>query len=171
MGCGAGEFVSFLTQHGFAAEGLDQDAQEVERARTAGLIVHQGDILDFLRTTAAPYAGISLLEVVEHIPQNLLPELLQEIYENLMPGGIALLETVNVKHPLAFHTFYTDPTHQRPVPSDFLIFLLQWVGFVDCKIVYTTPVAYTLSQYHEPGRAYCNYAIVASKPNGNGVSV
>jgi O-antigen chain-terminating methyltransferase len=76
-----------------------------------------------------------MLQVIEHIPSESIPFLMSAIHRAIVPGGLILIETINLKHPYAFHVFYTDPTHVRPVSSDFLVFLAQWVGFVrGCKI-------------------------------------
>ncbi len=164
IGCGAGEFVAFLNANQIAAEGIDLDAQEVERARLRGLVAHHGEAIEYLTANKNTFAGISMLEVIEHLPPDDIPTLLTTILQSLLPGGVLLLETINIKHPLAFHSFYTDPTHQRPIPSDLLVFLLQWQGFAEIQIIYTNPLAYSRSQASDPSRAYFNYAVIARKP-------
>ncbi|MBU2804338.1 class I SAM-dependent methyltransferase [Acidithiobacillus ferridurans] len=171
IGCGAGEFVAFLNAKHIPAEGIDMDAQEVERAKRRGVIVHQANAREFLARAKGPFTGISLLEVIEHLPPDEIPTLLTAIFSALVPGGVLLVETINIKHPLAFHSFYTDPTHQRPIPSDLLVLLLQWHGFTEAKIVYTHPVAYSRSQAHDPSRAYFNYAVIARKPTESGAEL
>jgi O-antigen chain-terminating methyltransferase len=105
-----------------------------------------------------------MLEVIEHLPPESLASLLSSIFKSLAPGGVVLLETINIKHPLAFHSFYSDPTHTRPVPSDLLAFLLQWQGFAGVQVIYTTPLAFTQQQANDPSRAYFSYAVLGSKP-------
>ena len=164
VGCGAGEFIDFLSRSGIRAEGVDKNAVEVERAKTRGLTVHYADAVEFLKMHEENYSGISMLQVIEHIPASSLMPFVENIYKALVPGGTIILETINTKHPRAFHTFYTDPTHTRPVPSDFLAFMLQWFGFERVKVVYTSPIAYSHEQSKDPSRAYFNYALIAKKP-------
>jgi O-antigen chain-terminating methyltransferase len=165
IGCGAGEFICYLNQNNIPAEGVDQDIKEVERATRRGLSVFCDSAETYLKESRKKYSGISLLEVIEHISPDIIPHLLSTIFEKLMPGGAVLIETINIKHPLAFHSFYTDPTHQRPVPSDLLVFMLQWHGFTDAQIIYTNPLASSLSESNDPTRAYFNYAVIAKKPD------
>jgi O-antigen chain-terminating methyltransferase len=168
IGCGAGEFVQYLNQNNISAEGVDYDINEVGRAIKKGLSVFCNSAEEHLRGCQTDglgrkYSGISLLEVIEHISPDKVTPLLSLIHESLMPGGIVLIETINIKHSLAFHAFYTDPTHQRPMPSDLLVFMLQWHGFVDVQLIYTGPMAFSLSEANDPARAYFNYAVIAKK--------
>ncbi|MBU2803393.1 class I SAM-dependent methyltransferase [Acidithiobacillus caldus] len=164
IGCGAGEFIQFLSAHGIHAQGIDINADEVARAKERGLNVYCADATCYLRENRGCFCGVSLLEVIEHIPTSSLPSLLSEIFQALSPGGAVLIETINVKHPLFSHNFYTDPTHARPIPSDLLAFLLQWHGFSAVQVIYTSPIAFTYEQSLDPTRAYSNYAVLAHKP-------
>ena len=168
LGCGAGEFVEFLSSRKVVAQGVDMNAEEVARASIRGLNVQCGDALDYLNNHELAFSGVSMLQVVEHLPPESLSRLVPVIFRALKPGGIAIVETINTKHPLAFHTFYMDPTHTRPVPSDYLAFLLQWHGFVNVNIVYTLPMVHTHRQRLDPSVAYFNYALIASKPGLSG---
>ncbi len=164
IGCGAGEFVRFLDTHGIPARGIDSNATEVARAKERGLDVHHADAIGYLEAHQECFSGISLLEVIEHLPPESLIPLLSAIYRALAPGGMVLLETINVKNSLAFNTFYTDPTHTRPIPSDYLAFVVQWIGFTDVKIVYSSPMAFTQEQSYDISKAYFVYAVIGGKP-------
>jgi len=164
IGCGAGEFVQFLSAHGIQAQGIDSNATEVARAKERGLNACCADALSYLHEHRECFSGISLIEVLEHIPPDSLASLLSAIFRALAPGGVVLLETINVKHPLAFHSFYSDPTHTRPIPSDLLVFLMQWHGFVGVQVIYTTPLAFAHEQSVDPSRAYFSYAVLGNKP-------
>jgi O-antigen chain-terminating methyltransferase len=164
IGCGAGEFVRFLSANGIRTQGIDSNSKEVARAKEYGLEVHQADAIGYLQDHQACFSGISMLEVIEHLPPESLASLLSSIFKSLAPGGVVLLETINIKHPLAFHSFYSDPTHTRPVPSDLLVFLLQWQGFSGVQVIYTIPLAFTQQQAIDPSTAYFSYAVLGSKP-------
>jgi O-antigen chain-terminating methyltransferase len=163
IGCGAGEFVHFLNTHGIPAQGIDSDATEVARAKDRCLDVHRADALSYLEAHQECFSGISLIEVIEHLPPESLAPLVSAIFRALTPGGVVLLETINIKNSLAFHTFYTDPTHTRPISSDYLGFLMQWSNFAETQIIYTTPAAFTYEQHLDPSRAYFSYAIKGVK--------
>lgn len=163
IGCGAGEFVNFLNTHGIPAQGIDSDVTEVARAKERCLDVHHADALSYLEAHQECFSGISLIEVIEHLPPESLASLLSAIYRALTPGGIVLLETINIKNTLAFHAFYTDPTHTRPISSDYLGFLMQWTNFAETQTIYTNPAAFTYEQHLDPSRAYFCYAIKGVK--------
>ncbi len=164
IGCGAGEFVQFLGTHGIPAQGIDNNATEIFRAQKRGLDIHHADALSYLEAHQGCFSGISMIEVIEHIPPESLAPLVSAMLRALAPGGVLLLETINTKHPLAFHSFYSDPTHTRPIPSDFLVFLAQWHGLADVQVIYTTPLAFTHEQCLDPSRAYFSYAVLGNKP-------
>lgn len=165
IGCGAGEFVKFLHEHGFTAQGIDNNNAEVLRAQGRGLNVRYADAMSYLEGNQQCFSGVSLLEVIEHIAPDSHKKLIKAIFTALAPNGVALIETINTKNSLSFNTFYGDPTHTRPIPSEYLVFLAQWVGFDEVRIIYTGPMAFIHSQAQDPSLAYTTYAIVAKKPD------
>lgn len=167
IGCGAGEFIQFLSTHGIPAQGIDSNATEIARAKERGLNACCADALGYLHEHRECFSGISLIEVIEHIPPDSLAPLLSAIYRALAQDGVVLLETINIKHPLAFNSFYSDPTHTRPVPSDFLVFLTQWHGFEGVQVMYTAPLAFSHEQSVDPTRAYFSYAVLGRKSTGS----
>ncbi|MBX5467296.1 MAG: glycosyltransferase [Firmicutes bacterium] len=163
LGCGAGEFVEFLTANGIPACGVDVNASEVQRARRRGRNVLQADILSFLENSNDCYRAISLIEVIEHLDVHVVSRLVQKAVERLAVGGVLLIETINLRHPMAFHGFFTDPTHVRPVPDDYLAFLFQWEGLGDIQRVFTNPAPLEAGTGRDITRLYYNYALVGKK--------
>lgn len=164
IGCGAGEFIRFLGEKGIPAVGVDMNIQEVARAQSRGLNVQQAEATSFLRETKQNYRGISLLEVIEHIPVEAILPLLEMAVNRLASGGVLLVETINLNHPLALNGFYTDPTHIRPVPVDYLEFVLQWLGLVNVKTVYTSPLWLPGIDVNSVRQIYYTYALVGVRP-------
>ena len=163
IGCGNGEFLDYLKTQGIAAVGIDIEQQEIERACSAGLMAIKASAQQFLSETEEQFCGISLLQVIEHLPyQEVLPTL-QQCIERLCPGGVLLLETINMRHPLAVNGFYTDPTHQKPIPDNYLSFLVQWLGLTDVQIIYTLPEQLPGIPNDDLTRIYNNYTVVAYK--------
>lgn len=165
VGCGRGEFVSFLNNNGIPSYGIENNESEVNRAVKMHANVLQADLLDYLQKCKDEFSGISMIEVIEHIPFNLHNRILQSMYDAVVPGGIVLIETINLKNPMSPNTFFSDPTHIRPVTMEYLTFLSQWVGFVDVRIIFTGPIAFSRHQSMNPEVAYSNYAIIAKKPD------
>jgi 2-polyprenyl-3-methyl-5-hydroxy-6-metoxy-1,4-benzoquinol methylase len=164
IGCGAGEFLQFLSDQGWSAEGVDLNAAEVARCQAKGLSVHHADAIAYLQQPAAAradqrYAGISLLQVIEHLPPGQVLSLLQACVQRLAPGGLLLVETVNLRHPLALNGFYTDPTHKNPLADNYLAFVLQWLALESVGVLYTLPMPVTLMARAEQTAHYMNYTV------------
>lgn len=131
LGCGRGEFVEFLSQHGFDAKGIDIDEGMLAEARQQGLNVEHTDALEFLeQCDNDTFSLISAIHVVEHISFDDLVQLSREACRALVPGGILILETPNPENlAVGTHTFYLDPTHQTPIPPTLLEFVTNYAGF------------------------------------------
>lgn len=137
LGCGRGEWLRVLAKAGIRGVGVDRNAGMAQAARESGLEVQVGDLMDHLRRCeAGSVDGLSAFHVVEHLPLDLLIELLQEGLRVVRPGGLLILETPNPENlQVGAHTFYLDPTHRSPVPPAFLAFLADQVGWRQGDIV------------------------------------
>ena len=164
LGCGAGEWVAFLMEQGRSACGVEGEAEEVRRAQARGLDIIHGDLRTFLASGDERFAGITLIEVIEHLSPADIAPLVAAAVRRLAPGGVLLCETINMRHPLALNGFYTDPTHTRPVPDDYLVYLMQWEGLTDVQAVYTNPNPVHVPRPPDLRCSYYNYAIVGVKP-------
>lgn len=142
LGCGRGEFLDLLREAGVAACGVEGNANAVRECRERGLDVTQGELVDFLRSRPdGALGGVFAAQVVEHLPPPALQALLAESHRALRPGGLLVLETVNVASALAFlDVFLRDPTHQQPLHPDTLRFLAAAAGFSDARIEWRSPV-------------------------------
>ena len=164
VGCGAGEWLSFLGGLGKVAVGIDNNAREVERCRRANLNAHFAEAFDWLGEHPGQYAAITLFQVIEHIPRERLHQLLGLLAGALRPGGLLLLETVNPAHPLALSIFYNDPTHQRPLPVEYLGFVCQSAGLRPEATLYTYPVSVAVTGADWRAMHYLNYTVILRKP-------
>jgi len=163
IGCGAGEFLGFLQWHGIKTLGIDIKESEVTRCVDRGLIVQQADAINFLKEYNGFFCGISLLQVIEHIPQEQHIELFSLAKEKLSGDGVLIVETINPAHPLAFSGFFTDPTHLRPISIDYLAFIAQWCGFMSIGTLNLFPAPILPCSITDPKLHYYNHAIVARK--------
>lgn len=163
IGCGDGEFLSYLQTQGIAAVGIDIEQQEIDRASSKGLAAIKAYAQEFLSETEEQFCGISLLQVIEHLPPHELLTTLQQCVERLCPGGVLLLETINMRHPLAVNGFYTDPTHQKPLSDNYLSFLVQWLGLIDVQIIYNLPEQLPGVPDDDLTRIYSNYTVLGYK--------
>lgn len=88
VGCGAGFFVEALLELGIAAEGVDPGPQ-AQRAAARGLPIRAIWLEQHL--PEAPYDGIAMFEVIEHLPEPV--EALRWCHRHLRPGGTLALST------------------------------------------------------------------------------
>jgi len=163
IGCGRGEFLEILKKEGIEVEGVEINTLECDFLRKKGYKVYNTDAISFLKKIdKATYDGISAIQVIEHMNPKDLKKMLQLIYEKLPSGGKVLIETVNPIANTGLGLFYVDITHKRPIPSYTLAFLLEWLGFKDLKIIYTSPVPKEY-QTSVMEKNYQDYAIIGCK--------
>jgi O-antigen chain-terminating methyltransferase len=141
VGCGRGEFLRLLADEGIPGSGLESNPLSVGACRRDGLEVEEGDALVALaRRPAGKLGAVVAFQVVEHWPPETIFRFLQEARRVLAAGGVLVAETVNTDSLSSLRTFYLDPTHVRPVPSEALQFLAEAAGFVDARIALRSPL-------------------------------
>jgi 2-polyprenyl-3-methyl-5-hydroxy-6-metoxy-1,4-benzoquinol methylase/uncharacterized coiled-coil DUF342 family protein len=166
IGCGRGEFMELLSESGRWPIGVDLDEGMVRLCREKGLQVEHDHALAFLeRCQDNSLGGIFAAQVVEHLPFGYVTHLAEMAYRKLRPGGVLIVETVNPHCPEAMNWFHLDPTHDKPVFPEYLIFLCESKGFSDVHVRYTTPASYAQDKPEsERGpRDYGDYAVVGVK--------
>lgn len=138
IGCGRGEFLRLMKDHGIPAFGVDLYPEYVIEGEMNGLDIRQGDGIAFLRDTKEQYGGIFACQVIEHISFEQLQELCAAAYKKLVKGSYLILETPNPTCLSIFtSTFYVDPTHNKPVHPLLLEYVLREVGFTEIKILFS----------------------------------
>lgn len=137
LGCGRGEWLELLCENGFDAHGVDLDEGMLSACYQLGLHAKKCDALSALRAWPdASLAVVSGFHIAEHISFEDLQLLVQDALRVLKPGGLLILETPNPDNlSVATSSFYLDPTHQRPIPSQLLSFLTEHYGFARVKVV------------------------------------
>lgn len=141
IGCGRGEFVSFLQNYGYRkAEGVDISPQQIEKARTLGIRnVHKDDIGGFLKRRRDCYDIIFARDIIEHFKKEEVLQILDVIFYSLKQQGILVIQTVNGESPLAGRYLYGDFTHENAFTKSSLNQLLKAVGFVDLRFYRAGP--------------------------------
>lgn len=136
IGCGRGEFLSLMQEHGIAAHGVDVYAPYVEHCRMQGLSAECGDGIAYLQAQDS-VDGIFVGQVVEHLRTEQIIALCDAAYEKLTAGGCLVIETPNPTS-LAIYTgaFYIDPSHQKPVHPLTMRYFLEKAGFTQIEIRY-----------------------------------
>lgn len=141
IGCGRGEFLTLLKQHGISARGIDLNHEMVARCQAEGLDVTEADALGYLNGLADDsLGGLIATQVVEHLPPDYLLRLLTVAFDKLRPGARIVLETINPASWAAFFDSYIrDLTHMRPVHPDTLKYLVTASGFADTTVSWRSP--------------------------------
>ena len=141
VGCGRGEFLELLREHGIAARGIDTNHEMVEVCKRRGLVCDEDDALGFLnRLPDAALGGFFSAQVVEHLEPSYLIRLLDTAYLKLRPGAKLILETINAASWSAFfHSYIRDITHVQALHPDTLRYLVSASGFQNVQVRYLSP--------------------------------
>ena len=125
IGCGRGEFLELLREHGIKGHGIDINEDMTNFCRSRGLDVELIDALSYLdKLEDKKLDGIFIDQVVEHLEADYLIRMLGLCYKKLIYGGAIVVETVNPLSFSSFANFYLDMSHKRPVHPETLRFLL-----------------------------------------------
>ncbi len=146
LGCGRGEFLEAARETGLTAWGIDQSEECVAICRSKGLSAERADLFEYLDGLPdQSLGGAYCSQVVEHLPPERLPDLVNLIAKKLHPGALIAIETPNPECLAIFSThFYLDPTHTRPVPPALLRFYLEEAGFGNIEVENLSPSAETM---------------------------
>jgi O-antigen chain-terminating methyltransferase len=138
LGCGRGEWLQALQAQRIAARGVDSNTVCVAECRSAGLDVELSGIIQYLRNQPDHSVGaFTLFQVLEHLTFPVLLDTMRHARRVLVPGGRLIAEVPNAKNlRVAAGTFWIDPTHERPLYPEFLLFLAEEVGFTSARGVY-----------------------------------
>jgi SAM-dependent methyltransferase len=131
LGCGRGEALALLRDHGIAGRGVDSSARMVQLCRDRGLAAEEGDLVEVLAGVPEASLGVVVsFHVIEHLPAAALDRLVRLAYRALRPGGALILETPNpLSVVVAARNFWLDPTHVRPVHPESLKLMVELAGF------------------------------------------
>ena len=160
VGCGRGEWLEVLQEHGIQASGVDMNQRMKEQCLSLGLKVECDDAIAYLkRLPENSFAVVSGFHIVEHLELGLLLELIQQSHRVLRPGGVAIFETPNPEVlKVSTYTFYFDPTHRNPLPSELLSFMGRNAGFSESRVARFQPV---IENGGDP--QYLDYACIFTK--------
>lgn len=141
IGCGRGEWLELLSEAGIEAYGIDSNPHVIAACERRGLSAHHVDALaHFAELPDGTLGAISMFHVIEHVPTEALLHILEEARRTLIPGGLLMLETPNPESiKVGASTFYTDPTHLRPIPPQVAEFLVERCGFGNIETLRLNP--------------------------------
>jgi hypothetical protein len=142
IGPGRAEFLSLCRDSGINCYGVDVDPAMVHVAHSKGLNAQHGDGIAHLRTLPDnSLSGLLAVQVVEHLPRQVLEELCRLAAAKVVPGGKVIFETINPQSLLALSSnYFRDPTHVWPLHPDTLQYTMELSGLTQCCVTYLSPV-------------------------------
>lgn len=135
LGCGDGDFVKLLLEQDIRVTGVDSDDKARIAAEEQKLPIIQDDVFHYLRTLSpASVDGIFCAHLVEHLPYAQVIDLIHLSYEALVPGGVIVLATPDVRTLFShLEMFYLHFGHVSFYHPRLLCFFLDHAGFVDAE--------------------------------------
>ncbi len=141
IGCGRGEWLELLKDEGLIARGVDKNSIFVSQCSELGLDVTNEDIFVYINKLPDKSLGaVTGFHIIEHLPFVQWIKLLDETVRVLNVGGVAIFETPNPQNvSVGSYSFYMDPTHRKPLPSQMIKFIAEARGLSSVKILELHP--------------------------------
>lgn len=132
VGSGRGEWLDILRENGASDYvGIDLNVRQNAICAEKGHPVLQMDCIEYL--ASLPENSVDLVtgfQIIEHLCMSDLMALLKESYRVLKKRGMILFETQNPHNIIVGATsFYTDPSHKRPLEPNMVVFLAESCGY------------------------------------------
>lgn len=131
IGCGAGLFLQLLEEQGISSRGVERNPVIADYANGAGLNVIEADSLEYLRESKSKHDGIYCSHFVEHLPIEVLQEMLKLMADCLEPGGVLVLtfpDPESIRSQLL--GFWRDPEHVRFYHPDLIRVMTEGEGLL-----------------------------------------
>lgn len=129
LGSGVGIFVFLLEQKGISAVGVERNNSIANYGREMGLNIITADAIQYSRETNENFDGIYCSHFIEHLPIELVQELLENLARMAIDGSTVVLtfpDPESIRSQLL--GFWRDPEHVRFYHPDLIIAMAQSVG-------------------------------------------
>lgn len=159
-GCGRGEMLGLLAEHGIEATGVDIDYSMIRAAMAKGVKCEQADVIDYLHGLADESLGaVFSAGLVQYLGIEDLKSLIDLSRSKLLPGGVFVAETVNPHSSAAMRSFWSDPARRTPLYPEIAIALFQVYGFSQARIAFPASTG-SLDDDRSTGHSYI---VIATK--------
>jgi len=141
VGCGAGNFISFLRGRGYReVQGIDLGEEQVTLARHLGIDdVEVANLFEYLPAHVEEFDMIVALDVIEHFTKDEILLFLDLAYQALRPRGRILLRTPNADSPFVSWILYGDFTHEIAFTPSSIKQVLKVAGFGNIQVYALEP--------------------------------
>lgn len=126
LGFGNGAFLAWGRTQGWEMHGTEVNPPLVDAARAAGFEAMCTDT--FAPLPDAQFDLVVAFDVLEHIPQPLLPVVLRSIQRVLKPGGAFLARFPNADSPFGLANQHGDLTHVTAIGRGKVVYLANRLG-------------------------------------------
>jgi SAM-dependent methyltransferase len=132
VGCGRGEFLEVLRDHGIRGLGVDLDASMVGYCRERGLEAEAADAVAYAEAHPGEFDGAFASHLVEHLAPEPLERFIGAMAGTLRPGGRLVLVTPDPRN-LGWHLghFWHDLQHVRFYSVEIVRWLVHRAGLVE----------------------------------------
>jgi O-antigen chain-terminating methyltransferase len=152
IGCGRGEFLELMWEHGISSYGVDNYDPFVNYCNNRGFNVIKSDALTHLISIEdCSLSGIFMSQVVEHLSNDYIMALIKTAYKKLKPGCYFILETPNPDCLAAISEFNIDMSHIKPVHYKALEYLFKEARYQSVERYHTEQTIYPLRAKHIDG--------------------
>ena len=149
FGCGRGEFLDILKEHGITCLGIDLNQVSAQRAIDHGHKVVIGDGISYLQNREdSSISGLSMIMVSEHIEFSLMFDAIFLFQKKIAVGGPLLINTINPYCFERYGNFHIDPSHINYLPPDTYKLVMEMAGFNHIKVIWTEPIRSCISNQH-----------------------
>jgi 2-polyprenyl-3-methyl-5-hydroxy-6-metoxy-1,4-benzoquinol methylase len=144
LGCGSGELLRLLAEHGYSdTSGVDVSAEQIARAHDSGIsAASHGDVFDHLADVTDAYDAIVAVDVLEHLRKAEVVYAAQAACRALRPGGRLVLRVPNAQSPFGGRFRYGDFTHETSFTQHSVRQVLLACGFAQVEVFPADPVAH-----------------------------
>lgn len=150
IGCGMGQFLHYLNLKGYRKlMGVELSPEQVDFCQKTlhANVLLISDLVSFLAERPQSWECIIFKDVIEHLPRTQVIPTLSAIFQALVLGGVAIIETGNLASPAGIFVRYIDFTHESGFTENSLRQVLRAVGFSDIAICGNSPVIYSWRSY------------------------
>jgi SAM-dependent methyltransferase len=142
LGCGRGEFLVLLREHGISAYGVDSDRAVCEVAGRESLKIVEADVFEHLRQLPEQsLGGVFSSRLIEYLPVHLQADFITLCSKKVRRGGVIVIETISPESNPGFgRTSYLDPTRLRAISPLFMRSIFESSCLRDVRICVLAPV-------------------------------
>lgn len=138
VGCGMGHFLYFLQAQGYVNHwGIDIGKEQINHCRehVTQQVSLVSDTASYLLERKGQYHAIVFLDVLEHLEDDNLWEILGGAKEALVPGGKVIVSVPNAACITSLMTLYGDLTHRRLFTEGSLGQLFRTLGYTNIEML------------------------------------